>query len=55
MADRRGSGCRLSEMVGDTMPVMEPAIAMYKRMGFERTGAYETQATPGAIYIRLRL
>jgi len=43
------------EMVGDTMPVMERALGMYERVGFERTGPYAKDATPGAIYIRLRL
>jgi hypothetical protein len=42
-------------MVGDTMPVMEQALAMYERAGFERTGAYAEKPTPGAIYIRRRL
>jgi putative acetyltransferase len=43
------------EMVGDTMPVMEQALTMYDRMGFERTGPYGATPTPGAIYLRLRL
>ena len=43
------------EMVGDTMPAMERAIAMYERIGFERTEPYAEEATAGAIYIRLRL
>jgi GNAT superfamily N-acetyltransferase len=43
------------EMVGDTMPVMEKALAMYERRGFERTEPYAPEATAGAIYIRLRL
>jgi putative acetyltransferase len=53
IAEARAAG--YSEMLGDTMPVMERAIAMYERMGFERTGPYSKQATTGAIYIRLRL
>jgi len=44
-----------SEMVCDTMPVMEQALAMYERMGFERTGPYVPDATEGAIYLRLKL
>ena len=43
------------ELVGDTMPVMERAIGMYERMGFERTGPYSEEATEGAVYIRLNL
>ena len=43
------------EMVGDTMPVMSRALDMYQRAGFERTGPYAANPTPGAIYIRLRL
>ena len=44
-----------TEMLGDTMPVMERALAMYERMGFERVGPYLEHATPGAICIRLKL
>ncbi len=53
IAEARSAG--YAEMVGDTMPVMERAIAMYERVGFERTVPYAEQATAGAIYIRLRL
>jgi len=53
IAEARAAG--YTEMVGDTLPAMERAIAMYERMGFERTGAYEMEATQGTIYIRLRL
>ena len=42
-------------MVGDTMPVMTQALEMYDRAGFERTGPYSEKATPGAIYLRLKL
>ena len=42
-------------MVGDTMPVMQQALAMYERMGFERTGPYSEKPTPGAIFIRMKL
>jgi GNAT superfamily N-acetyltransferase len=44
-----------AEMVGDTMPVMEQALKMYDRFGFERCTAYSDHPTPGAIYLRLRL
>lgn len=43
------------EMVGDTMPVMAHALDMYRRMGFEQTGPYAENPTPGAIFIRLKL
>ena len=52
-AQARAMGYR--EMVGDTMPVMSRALDMYLRAGFERTGPYAANPTPGAIYIRLRL
>jgi GNAT superfamily N-acetyltransferase len=43
-----------TELVGDTLPVMARALAMYERAGFERS---EPNAGPaeGAIYIRLKL
>jgi carbonic anhydrase len=36
MAEARAAGYR--EIAGDTMPVMRDALALYERMGFERTG-----------------
>ena len=53
IAEARRAG--YSEIVGDTMPVMQEALAMYERKGFVRTEAYAEQPTAGAIYIRLRL
>ena len=53
IARARSLGYR--EMVGDTMPVMSRALEMYDRAGFERTGPYVDEPTPGAIYIRLKL
>jgi GNAT superfamily N-acetyltransferase len=53
IAEARAAGYR--EMLGDTMPVMQNALAMYERMGFERTEPYSGEPTPGAIYIRLSL
>jgi GNAT superfamily N-acetyltransferase len=44
-----------SEMLGDTLPAMDRALAMYERVGFERTGPYAEHPTPGAIYLRLAL
>jgi len=43
------------EMLADTMPVMRQALEMYTRAGFERTPPYRSEATPGAIYLRLEL
>jgi GNAT superfamily N-acetyltransferase len=53
IAEARSAGYR--ELVGDTMPAMRRALAMYDEMGFERTGPYGDKPTPGAIYIRLKL
>lgn len=53
IAEARAIGYR--DMVGDTMPVMQQALEMYDRLGFERTGAYSDKPTPGAIYLRLKL
>ena len=53
IAEARGMGYR--EMVGDTIPQMAVALAMYDRAGFERTGPYAEAPTPGAIYLRLKL
>jgi putative acetyltransferase len=46
---------RYREIVCDTMPVMETALAMYLKRGFERTDAYADTPTPGAVYLRLVL
>jgi len=53
IAEARAAGYR--ELLGDTMPVMQQALAMYDRMGFERTAPYGDKPTEGAIYIRLML
>jgi hypothetical protein len=37
------------------MPAMEKALEMYDWLGFERTEPYADKATPGAIYLRLKL
>lgn len=52
LAEARAAG--YIEAVCDTMPVMERALAMYERLGFERTGPY-AEPTDGAIYLRLKL
>ena len=53
IAEARAAGYR--EIVGDTMPVMARALEMYRRMGFEITGPYAPDPTPGAIFLRLKL
>jgi putative acetyltransferase len=53
IAEARGAG--YGELLGDTMPVMAEALEMYRRMGFERTGPYAGEPTPGAIFLRLKL
>jgi hypothetical protein len=37
------------------MPQMAAALEMYDRAGFERTGPYSNEPTPGAVYLRLIL
>ena len=44
-----------SRMYADTMPVMARALAMYERLGFQRTSPYSPTATDGAIYLSLDL
>jgi GNAT superfamily N-acetyltransferase len=53
MAEARAAGYR--ELVGDSMPEMRDALALYDRMGFERAEPYNEQPTEGAIYIRIKL
>jgi putative acetyltransferase len=60
MNEARAAG--YTELVGDTMPVMKDALALYDRMGFERVGVgAPVQATAlqqiseGPILIRIRL
>jgi putative acetyltransferase len=50
IGEARAAGYR--EMLSDSMPVMQRALAMYERLGFEQTGPYSPDATPGAIYLR---
>ena len=53
IAEARAAGYR--EMLGDTMPVMQEALAMYDRAGFQRIAPYGDHPTAGAIHIRLVL
>jgi GNAT superfamily N-acetyltransferase len=52
IAEARGAGYR--RLVGDTLPVMADALALYDRMGFRRTEPY-AGSTDGAIYIEYTL
>jgi carbonic anhydrase len=53
MAEARTEG--YLEIVGDTMPAMREALALYDRMGFERATPYAEKPTAGAIFIRIKL
>ena len=53
IAEAKSAG--YAEIVGDTMPAMQEALALYGRMGFERTAPYAAQPTEGAIFLRLPL
>ena len=53
IAQARAAGYR--ELIGDTMPVMSQALALYDLLGFERTGPYSSDGTAGTVYIRLTL
>ncbi|MGB7265021.1 MAG: GNAT family N-acetyltransferase [Terracidiphilus sp.] len=53
MAEARAAGYQ--EIVGDTMPVMRDALALYDSVGFERGQPYSDHPTEGAIFIRFKL
>ena len=53
IVEARKAGYR--ELVGDTMPEMQEALALYDRMGFERCNPYSGQDVSGTIPIRLKL
>ena len=44
-----------SEMVLDTLKPLESAIGLYKKYGFEETGAYYDNPMDDAVYMRLKL
>jgi GNAT superfamily N-acetyltransferase len=50
MQEARATG--YAELMADTMPVMLDALALYERMGFERTGPYADQEQTGAVCFR---
>jgi len=43
------------EIVGDTIPEMAVALAMYDRSGFERTTPHTANPAPGLIFLSLKL
>lgn len=53
MSEARAAGYR--EIVGDTMPAMHEALALYDRMGFRRAEPYSEHPTEGAIFICIEL
>lgn len=50
IAEARATG--YSELIGDSLPVMHHALALYDRIGFERT---QPTGPEGIIYLRLKL
>ena len=48
IGEARGAG--YTELIGDSLPVMGEALALYDRIGFERTSVAD-----GTIYLRLQL
>jgi GNAT superfamily N-acetyltransferase len=42
-------------MYGDTLPSMADALRLYFARGFQRTGPYAVDATPGAVFLYLPL
>jgi carbonic anhydrase len=53
IAAARGIG--YSALVLDTLASMQPAIALYKSFGFERTDAYYANPLPDVLYFRVSL
>jgi len=53
VSQARGAGYQ--DLLGDTLPVMDRALGMYERMGFERTEACLEEPAKDAICLRLRL
>ncbi|HJZ99625.1 MAG TPA: GNAT family N-acetyltransferase [Candidatus Solibacter sp.] len=51
----RARAAGYGEIVCDTMPMMQKALAMYDRFGFERCEPYVASPEPGVIYLRMKL
>jgi GNAT superfamily N-acetyltransferase len=47
--------CGYRSLYADTLPVMNSALDLYRRMGFVEVGPYSEVPTPNAIYLRLDL
>ena len=47
--------CGYRSLYADTLPVMDTALDLYRRMGFVEVGPYSEFSTPNAIYLRLDL
>ncbi len=54
-AMRQARAAGYCEVVGDTMPLMREALALYDQAGFERTEPYADHPTESAIYLRKAL
>lgn len=46
---------KYGRVVLDTLPKLEPAIALYRDLGFRETGPYLASPTPGAICFEFRV
>jgi ribosomal protein S18 acetylase RimI-like enzyme len=53
IAAARQAGYRTMKL--DTLEPMTPAIALYERLGFSRTGAYYAPTPPGTVFMELKL
>jgi GNAT superfamily N-acetyltransferase len=51
----RAAGMGYESLYADTLPGMTDALSLYQRAGFERSDAYSSNPTPGAIYLKRRI
>ena len=47
--------CGYKDLYGDTLPIMNSALVLYREMGFMEVGPYADNPTPDAIYMHLGL